>query len=44
ETDHFHIFYGGESQEKLFEEMEKWPTYYPSDMNAMEIAQEMLAH
>lgn len=43
-TDHFHIFYGGESQDKLFEEMENWPTYYPSDLNGMEIAQEMLAH
>ncbi len=43
-TGHFHIFYGGESQEKLFEEMENWPTYYPSNMDGMEIAQEMLAH
>ena len=26
---HFHIFFGGESQEKLFDELENWPTYYP---------------
>lgn len=41
---HFHIFYGDESQEKLLEEMENWPTYYPVSMNGFEIAQEMLAH
>lgn len=43
-TGHFHIFFGGESQEKLLEEMDNWPTYYPNDMSAFEIAQEMLAH
>ncbi|HEL2402947.1 zinc ABC transporter substrate-binding protein AdcA [Streptococcus suis] len=43
-TGHFHIFFGGESQEKLFEEMENWPTYYPVGMTGFEIAQEMLAH
>lgn len=43
-TGHFHIFFGGESQEKLLEEMENWPTYYPTKLSAFEIAQEMLAH
>lgn len=43
-TGHFHIFFGGESQEKLLEEMEKWPTYYPTKLTGFEIAQEMLAH
>ena len=43
-TGHFHIFFGGESQEKLLEEMENWPTYYPVGLTGMEIAQEMLAH
>lgn len=43
-TGHFHIYFGGESQEKLLEEMDNWPTYYPDAMNGMEIAQEMLAH
>ncbi|MGT2785709.1 zinc ABC transporter substrate-binding protein AdcA [Streptococcus merionis] len=41
---HFHIYFGSESQEKLLEEMDNWPTYYPVGMNAFEIAQEMLAH
>ncbi|GGE24787.1 zinc ABC transporter substrate-binding protein AdcA [Streptococcus himalayensis] len=43
-TEHFHIFFGGESQEKLFDELENWPTYYPEDLSGQEIAQEMLAH
>ncbi|KXT83117.1 zinc ABC transporter substrate-binding protein AdcA [Streptococcus panodentis] len=43
-AEHFHIFYGGESQEALFDELENWPTYYPSDLSGQEIAQEMLAH
>ena len=41
---HFHIFFGGESQEALYNELENWPTYYPSDLTGFEIAQEMLAH
>lgn len=43
-TGHFHIYFGSESQEKLLEELENWPTYYPTDLNAFDIAQEMLAH
>lgn len=43
-TGHFHIYFGGESQEKLLEELDNWPTYYPEKMNGLEIAQEMLAH
>lgn len=43
-TGHFHIFFGGESQEKLLEEMDNWPTYYPDDLTGLEIGQEMLAH
>lgn len=41
---HFHIFYGSESQEKVLEELENWPTFYPSDLSPQEIAQEMIAH
>ena len=41
---HFHIFMGNESQEKLLEEMDNWPTYYPTKLSGLEIAQEMLAH
>ncbi|MBF0786746.1 MULTISPECIES: zinc ABC transporter substrate-binding protein AdcA [unclassified Streptococcus] len=43
-TGHFHIFFGGESQERLFDELENWPTYYPDSLTGLEIGQEMLAH
>lgn len=43
-TDHFHIYFGGESHSKLLEELENWPTYYPTGLNGKDIAQEMLAH
>lgn len=43
-TGHFHIYFGGESQDKLLEELENWPTYYPVGMTGLEVAQEMLAH
>lgn len=43
-AEHFHIFMGNESQEKLLEEMDNWPTYYPTKLSGLEIAQEMLAH
>ncbi|HEM4157443.1 zinc ABC transporter substrate-binding protein AdcA [Streptococcus suis] len=43
-TSHFHIYFGGESQEKLLEELENWPTYYPVGLTGLEIGQEMLAH
>lgn len=43
-TSHFHIFFGGESQEKLLDEMDNWPTYYPSSDSKLEVAQEMMAH
>lgn len=41
---HYHIFAGNESQEKLLEEMDNWPTYYPAKLTGFEIAQEILAH
>lgn len=43
-SSHFHIYFGGESQEKLLDEVDNWPTYYPLDDSGHEIAQEMLAH
>ncbi len=43
-TGHFHIYFGGESQEKLLKELENWPTYYPVGLTGLEIGQEMLAH
>ncbi|MGM9904468.1 ABC zinc transporter substrate-binding protein [Enterococcus sp. 10A9_DIV0425] len=41
---HFHIFFGSESQESLYDELNHWPTYYPNTLSKHEIAQEMLAH
>ncbi|MFU2164853.1 metal ABC transporter solute-binding protein, Zn/Mn family [Streptococcus pluranimalium] len=43
-AEHFHIYFGGESQEALIEELENWPTYYPSNLKGREVAQEMMAH
>ena len=41
---HFHIYFGNDSHEALLEEMDHWPTYYPTGMSGLEIAQEMLSH
>ncbi|HHP4384088.1 TPA: metal ABC transporter solute-binding protein, Zn/Mn family, partial [Streptococcus pyogenes] len=41
---HFHLYWGGDSQEKLHKELEHWPTYYGSDLSGREIAQEINAH
>ena len=35
-AEHFHIFFGGTSQEALFEEMDNWPTYYPDNLSGQE--------
>ncbi|BDP75039.1 zinc ABC transporter substrate-binding protein AdcA [Enterococcus faecium] len=43
-AEHFHIFFGGESQEKLYNELHNWPTFYPASLSKHEIAQEMMAH
>ncbi|WP_242257916.1 zinc ABC transporter substrate-binding protein AdcA [Streptococcus thoraltensis] len=43
-AEHFHIYFGGESQDALLKELEHWPTYYPSNLSGHEVAQEMLAH
>lgn len=44
ESAHFHVYFGEESQEKLFNEMHNWPTFYPSNLSPEEVAQEMMAH
>ncbi|MEJ6348392.1 ZinT/AdcA family metal-binding protein [Holzapfeliella sp. He02] len=44
QAEHFHIYFGGESQAKLLEELDNWPTYYHSDLSGLEVAQEMVAH
>ncbi|EHJ56206.1 zinc-binding protein AdcA [Streptococcus urinalis FB127-CNA-2] len=43
-AEHFHLYWGGESQAKLLEELEHWPTYYPAKLTGHEIAQEIVAH
>ena len=43
-AEHFHIFMGNESHEKLVEELENWPTYYPNNLDVYQIIDEMLAH
>lgn len=43
-AEHFHLFWGSESQDKLLEEMENWPTYYPANLTGRQIAQEIVAH
>lgn len=40
---HFHI-YMGDDNETLLEEMDHWPTYYPSDLSGEAVAEEMIAH
>lgn len=44
DSHHFHLYFGNESQEALLSEMDHWPTFYPTDLSGLEIAQEMLAH
>ncbi|MGO2263047.1 ZinT family metal-binding protein [Halomonas sp.] len=40
---HFHLYWG-DDREALLEEVSHWPTYYPSDLDGNEIAEEMTAH
>ncbi|MBP3951674.1 ZinT/AdcA family metal-binding protein [Bacillus sp. YZJH907-2] len=42
-ADHYHLYWG-DDREALLEEVTNWPTYYPSEMNGEEIADEMMAH
>ncbi|MGX4685294.1 metal ABC transporter solute-binding protein, Zn/Mn family [Vagococcus sp. JNUCC 83] len=41
---HFHLYFGNDSQESLYKELENWPTYYPKELSGKEVAQEMIAH
>lgn len=43
-AEHYHIYFGNESQAALTSELTNWPTYYPAAMSASEVAQEMIAH
>lgn len=41
---HFHIFMGNTSQQALLDEMDNWPTYYPYQLKAQAVVDEMLHH
>ncbi len=43
-AEHFHIYAGNDGFDALSEEMDNWSTYYPADMNAKQIADDMLEH
>lgn len=43
DASHYHLYWG-DDRSALLEEVENWPTYYPSDMDGHSIAHEMIAH
>lgn len=43
ESDHYHLYWGDDRAE-LLSEVTNWPTYYPSQLSADNVAQEMMAH
>lgn len=43
DADHFHLYWGND-RAALLEEVTNWPTYYPADLSAGEVVEEMLAH
>lgn len=40
---HYHLYWG-DDRAALLEELTNWPTYYPSDLTAAEVVEEMTAH
>ncbi|WP_217265799.1 metal-binding protein ZinT [Enterococcus silesiacus] len=42
--EHFHLYFGNESQEVLLKELDHWPTYYKSDLSGADIVHDMLHH
>ncbi|SKA08531.1 zinc transport system substrate-binding protein [Pilibacter termitis] len=43
-AEHYHLYMGNVSQEKLLEELHNWPTYYPEKLSEQQILDEMLGH
>ncbi|MFZ0446591.1 MAG: metal-binding protein ZinT [Bacillus sp. (in: firmicutes)] len=43
-AEHYHIYFGDEEHDTLLNELDKWPTYYFSNLSGEEIAEEMNAH
>ena len=41
---HYHIYFGNEDHDTLLQELENWPTYFPSSLNESQIVEEMVAH
>lgn len=44
DAEHFHLYWGDDGADALLEEMDNWPTYYPSELTGEAIAEEMLGH
>ncbi|MGO2304275.1 metal-binding protein ZinT [Providencia sp. Je.9.19] len=44
QSGHFHLYMGNESQEKLLNQLDNWPTYYPYSLTDEQIVHEMLYH
>ncbi|MBN6888718.1 zinc transport system substrate-binding protein [Cytobacillus horneckiae] len=44
EAGHYHIYFGDEKHDELLDQLDNWPTYYPSNFSGKEIAEEMNAH
>ena len=42
-ADHYHLYWG-DDRAALLEELTNWPTYFPADLTADQIVDEMLAH
>ncbi|RAZ85292.1 metal-binding protein ZinT [Cereibacter johrii] len=42
-SDHYHLYWG-DDRAALLQEVTHWPTYYPAELSAAEIVEEMLAH
>lgn len=43
-SQHFHIYTGNSSQAELLKQMDNWPTYYPEQLYARQVVNEMLHH
>lgn len=43
-SEHYHIYFGDEEHDTLLNELENWPTYYPSNLSGKDIVAEMNAH
>jgi zinc transport system substrate-binding protein len=42
-ADHYHLYWG-DDRAAVLEELTNWPTYFPADLTADQIVDEMLAH